>query len=66
VSLSLVLTGHVQEEPDEYLLLQDLIALHRRGVQDVRYTHTDTLAYTQPKRTHAERHTQNQHTQPKP
>ena len=28
----------MQEEPDEYLLLQDLIALHRRGVEDVSVT----------------------------
>jgi hypothetical protein len=27
-----------EEEPDEYLLLQDLIALHRRGVEDVSVT----------------------------
>ena len=61
-SLSLLLTGHVQEEPDEYLLLQDLIALHRRGVQDVRYkhTHTDTNTHTH---RHTHTHNPNAHTQ---
>ena len=71
VFLSLVLTGHVQEEPDEYLLLQDLIALHRRGVQDVRYTHTHTHTHTHNPNAHTQRethrtNTNNLHSNPKP
>ena len=38
VRLYIYIYVHIQEEPDEYLLMQDLISFHQRGVENVSVT----------------------------